>query len=327
MAAFRRANRFFARARDETGLDLPVAKGALRGLPVAIECRNRTNFYHFLTESLPQLVHFADSEAPEITFHCRNADPSGFSQGFIEALFPRIAPRLRFADSMTRYDRAIIPLNFRHMVYANGDPRIAAALAEAGHDVAWRDLGAHVRRRKFLFKNSYDVSLRLLREHALAMIDPGLVARMPRRIWVSRDSRASINRREMPGEKRLVRRLEQHGFEQVYFEHMSPMEQIAAIHAADVIGAAHGAFFGHMIFARPDAHVIEVGSIQTQMHRWGDFLGNAHAGGCRYSTVFADTASDDPADIRSITEGLIGVQVGDAAIDLICRLAVEGQPD
>ena len=99
------------------------------------------------------------------------------------------------------------------------------------------------------------------------------------------------------------------------------------MNAARVIVSAHGAFFANMMFAHPDAHVIEIGSVQTQFHRWGDFLGNAHVARCRYSVVFADLAQQDPSVIPPITEGLIGVQVGRTAIDLICDLAEGGQPD
>ncbi|MCF3973801.1 glycosyltransferase 61 family protein [Paracoccus salsus] len=326
MENFRRSNQFFARAREETRLDLPEEGSFPKGMRVAIECRNRRNFYHFMTEALPQLVHFDDRSPSEIVFHCRNNDPSGFAGKFIEAFFPDLAGLVEFTDRRASYDDVLIPFTFRHMIYSNGDPMLTRMLDETGEDTAWQDIGAHVRRRKFAFKNSYDVSMRLLRERVLSMIDPKLIAAMPKKIWVSRDNRSdAVNSRQMYGEDALVARLKREGFEQMHFEHLTPHEQVAAVHAADVIGSFHGAFFGHLMFARSDAHVIEVGSVQTQLHRWGDFLGNAHVAGCRYSKVYADVASKNPEKIRPIADGLVGVRVAPAAIDFITRLATEGQ--
>ena len=323
---FRQANRFFAAAKQETDMNLPVWPFEARRIPVGIECRNRTNFYHFMTETLPLLVHHVNTEAERITFHCRNDDPSGFSDRFIRAIFPEICDRVSFTARAASYERVSIPLNFRHMIYANGDMRIQQHIENA--DPEWQGISAHVQRRKFILKNTYDVSLRLLRERALSMISKADLDKMPKRIWISRNNHnANVNQRPLVGEERLVARLRELGFEQMFFENMEPLEQIAAVHAAEVVGAAHGAFFGNMIFANPNAHFIEVGSVQTQFHRWGDFLGNAHASGCRYSVVFADTAQDDPSEICSIKQGLIGVRIGDRAIDLICRLAEAGQFD
>lgn len=326
MPPFRRANRLFAAARAELTLaDLPiVAAHEAKGIPVGIECRNLTNFYHFMTETLPLLVHFADHPPPQITLHCRNDDPSGFSERYIAALFPELAGRITRTARGASYDKAVLALNMRHFVYANGDPLLVQPLQDTGDDAQWRDLAAHVRRRKFVFKNSYDISLRLLRERAVSMIDPAMIEAAPKRIWVSRSRAADVNQRPLIGEEKLLARLKKSGFKQVVFENMTPMEQIAAIRGADVIGAAHGAFFANMMFARPETHFIEVGSMQTMMHRWGDFLGNAHAAGCRYSMVFADLASDQPDRASLIGDGLIGVKVGDRAIDLIARLADQG---
>lgn len=327
MRSYRASNRFFMNTRENTTLALPEQRALPERPDIAIECRNRRNFYHFVTEALPQLVHFAERKPKRITFHCRKNDTSEFSTSFIDALFPDLAGRIEFTDKKRNCRDIVLPLNFRHMIYSSGDPRVTVPLSSTGADTDWQDMSAHVRRRKFAFKNSYDVSLRLLREHALSLIDPVRQTSMPKKIWISRDNTAAgVNSREMVGEHRLVEELKRQGFEQMFFEHMTPLEQISAINAADTIGSFHGAVFAHMMFARPDAHVVEVGSVQTQMHRWGDFLGNAHVSGCRYSMVFADTASDRPDEIQPIAEGLIGVRVGSRAIDLIAKLAAEGQP-
>ena len=322
MPGFRRANRMFAAGRQVTQLDLPVQNpDTVKGMKFAIECRNRTNYYHFMTEALPNLVHAARLEVGKIIFHCRNDDPSGFSARYIEALFPEFAGKVSFVAQQRRYDQVALAFNARHLLYASGDPRISHPLQDVGDDTAWRDLGGHVRRRKFAFKNSYDVSMRLLRERVVSMMDPTAVAAAPRRIWVRRDPRnANVNQRSVIGEELLAGRLAELEFETVFFERLTPLEQLTLIRGADVVVAAHGAFFANMMFARPETHFIEIGSLQTQMHRWGDFLGNAHSAGCRYSMVFADTASEDPGQVSTIMDGLIGVRVGARAVDLIADL-------
>ena len=156
----------------------------------------------------------------------------------------------------------------------------------------------------------------------------GPARKLARRIFVVRDPQnEAINQRRFLGQDALWDRLRVLGFEKVYFERLSPLEQVATMNAAEVVVSAHGAFFANMMFADPGAHVIEIGSIQTQFHRWGDFLGNAHVANCRYSVVFADLAQADPSVVPPITDGLIGVRVGKTAIDLICDLAQEGQLD
>ena len=319
---------FFRQMRSGTDADLPLWDGAIRNMPVGIECRNRVNYYHFMTETLPQLTHFCDRETGQITIHCRNARTSAFSEQFTHALFPELEGRIAFTDRACRYDHVVIPFNARHLVAANGDPRIAEELDRHEGDPAWRDLTAHTQSRKFVLKNTFDRSLRKMRERALAKAAEGPGRRLARRIFVVRDPQNdAVNQRGFLGQDALWDRLRALGFEKVYFERLSPVDQIATMNAAEVVVSAHGAFFANMMFANPDAHVIEIGSIQTQFHRWGDFLGNAHVAGCRYSVVFADLAQEDPSVIPSITDGLIGVRVGKAAIDLICDLAEEGQPD
>ena len=320
MPSFRRANRYFSQAKAETDLELPVTSRDLGDVPVGIECRNRRNYYHFMTESFAQLVHFADARPKRISFHCRGAEPSGFSAAFVNTLFPELVDCVEFIEGRESYDNAALALNFRHILYANGDPRITTELERVAADPAWEQVTSHARRRNMVLESTFDSSLRLTRERALKYIPKGLIEKFPRKIWVSRDNRAGINQRPMVGEAELFAELQAHGFERIYFEHLSPLEQIAAIQAADSIISMHGAFFANMMFARPETHFIELGTLQIQRHRWGDFLGNAHSAQCRYSTVFVDAAEDEPSKLRPISTGMSPVQVGRKAIDLIVSL-------
>lgn len=320
MPPFRRANRYFAAAKAETNLALPRTMRDLSELSVGIECRNRRNYYHFMTESFAQLVHFAEARPKRICFHCRGAQPSSFSTAFVETLFPDLADRVEFIEGREKYNAAAIAMNFRHSLYANGDQRIMTELEAAKNDPAWEQVTSHAKRRNMALESTFDTSLRLMREHALKLMPKGLTEKFPRKIWVSRDNRAGINQRPMVGEAELFAELQRHGFERVYFEHLSPWEQIAAIRAADCVISMHGAFFSNMMFARPETHFIELGTLQIQRHRWGDFLGNAHSSQCRYSTVFVDAAEDDPSKLRPISTGMSPVRVGPKAINLIASL-------
>ena len=177
-----------------------------------------------------------------------------------------------------------------------------------------------------MFRSSYDSSLRLARDHILPKLSKRQIEKFPARIFVSRDNSSDINHRPMIGEGELFAELQKNGFERLYFEHLSPLEQLAAIQAAESVVSVHGAFFAHMAFARPQTHFVELANLQLQRHRWGDFLGNAHASGCRYSTVFADAAENDPTQLRPISTGMSPVRVGRRAIDKIIEVALSPDP-
>lgn len=319
----RGVNRMFAEARAARLPPMPEWSRGIGALDVVIECRNQHNFYHFLTEALCQLSHFAGMRhAPNIAFQCRSSKVRAFPTRFVEALFPELAGRVTFVDRRLASPRVLAPYNHRHYLYQAFDPRTDAETSSAAlQDEWWGRIGAHRLRRKFVFKNSYDTSLRLLRERALSILDPAQLSRLPRRIIVSRDPDYGARDRELQGADALVAALKPHGFVEVVFERMDPLQQIASIHAADIVIAEHGAALAHMAFARPDAHVVEIGTPQTQAFRWGDFLGNAHVAGCAYTTIFADISGDAPEIIHSVKdERHKGVRIGKRALDALVEL-------
>ena len=325
LPAFRQLNRFFAKAKSGGVLDIPCKDVEISDLPLGIECRNRRNFYHFITESFPILAHFVRQRPRSIVFHCRSAVETSFSHQFIQDCFPELADLVSFTERRQKYDEVLQVYNFRHALYSNNDPLIHDPLSHAKSDPAWTTVSSHPKRRNEAFRSSYDLSLRLAREHILPKVDKTLIQKFPRRIFVSRDSSLGINHRPMAGESELIRELRRNGFERLYFEHLSPLEQIAAIQAAESVVSVHGAFFAHMAYARPETHFVELANLQLQRHRWGDFLGNAHASGCRYSTVFADAAEDDPSQLRPISTGMSPVRIGHKAVSKIVEVAL--QPD
>lgn len=321
---------FFKEAQASTNFELPNVRDTGFPKAVGIECRNLTNYYHFMTETLPLFSHYsaenAETRIDDLTVHCRNAQASEFSRAFIRAIYPEIYDRINFTDRPAFYDKVNIPFNVRHLSYSNGDARLTNLISETDSDPIWWRVDAHTQRRKIVLKNTYSTSLRLMRNRALSNVRHLQTNDSKKRIYVCRERDSSrVNQRELVGEELLWQSLEKIGFVKVFFEKLDPNEQISIMNQADVVVAQHGAFFANMMFAKSSAHIIEIGSLQTQFHRWGDFLGNAHVAECSYSVVFADMAQDDPTVVRSIKDGLIGVSVGQDAVDLIVDLAENGQ--
>lgn len=312
----------------------PVTKAPDDKVPFVLDMRNGYNFYHFLTELMPQLAVVATqkSNAP-IFIHLPVLDVlSRFPSAFIQAVYPEMSKRVVFTEDKTSYPRARIVYNHRHYAYQVGDPRIDDTLSSLAADDPWRAISSHRASRKFLLKSTYDTGMRLLRDHVLGRItaENANPAR-PARIWIGRDPKnSSTNHRPNLGEDVLLGQLAERGFQVVYLERMSPLEQMATVASAEAIVAPHGAAFAHMIFARRDATVIEMATPQTQLHRWGDFLGNAHVAQCRYCTVFADTIATDGSEgsegVPAITDGLKGIAIGPAATSEVINLIDQFHP-
>lgn len=313
---------YFRRCRRRSAEIQPETAPPSRRTPVAVELKNGTNFYHFLTETLGNLASFLGDDSNEpIILHHGGAAPKGFVTGFIAAVYPELAHRIRFSDRRGKYDKLRSVYNHRHYLYQVGDPLVEQALAGAGMDPRWMRLGHDPRGVKRLRMNSFDSGQRLLRETALARLDPALLRDLPKRIYVARAENSDAARsRGVEGQAALLEALAARGFERVYFEKMTPLMQIASMQAAEIMISPHGAGFANMLFARPEALVIEIGTRQTQLHRWGDFLSVAHAAGCRYATVFADVNTDGPDAVPSVEDGLLGIRLGRRAIEQIATL-------
>lgn len=293
-------NAAFARERGRAFAGLPMADDAGDGLPFVLDMRNGYNFYHFLTELMPQLALVAE-QATDAPIHVHlpvQQALAAFPAAFIQAVYPALWPRLRFTDQPASYGSARIVYNHRHYLYQAGDAQVATALAPLPPDDPWHALSSHRAARKFLLKSTYDSGMRLLRRHVLDRIratGAGDGDGAPARIWIGRDpDNPATNPRENQGEDVLLGDLAERGFRTVYLERMAPLDQLATVAGAEAIVAPHGAALAHMLFARRDATVIEIATPQTQLHRWGDFLGNAHVAQCRYCTVFADTIDGGP---------------------------------
>lgn len=317
----RRLSDAFARARRQGEGQLPVWKDGQERLDIGIEVKNGFNYYHFTQESLGALAHFADDDSGrKINLHLPPGDLRGFIRGFVSAIFPQLEHRLHIMRRPTRYKKVRSVYSHRHYLYQVMDPRIAET-ADDGPERRWARPRQDMLNRRNVSMSSYDSCLRLLREHALRRVPGSLVAAMPKLVWMGRDETSAARARGLSGHEPLLEDLRARGFETVIFEHLSPLEQIAAMQAADIVIAPHGAGLVNMIYARPDALVIEIGSRQTQLHRWGVFHPAAHVSGCDYCGVFADVmGAPDAAQVPHISDGLLGVALGPRAITRILRL-------
>ncbi|MBY0135673.1 glycosyltransferase 61 family protein [Paracoccus yeei] len=312
----------FRHAQFGASFQIPVWRQDSGDLDIAIQLRNGFNYFHFTAETLGSLAHFAqDQGGRPINLHLPEGELRGFVGRFIAAIFPELAPRVRLVHAPQPYAAVRSVYNHRHYLYQVRDDRVTQAAAQA-LDPRWTALRSETMYRKAVSMASFDSSLRLLRDHALRRVPAGLAATMPRLVWMGRDSSGQAARlRPLTGHEPLLEELCARGFEVVNFEHLGPLEQVAAMQGADIVIAPHGAGLANMAYARPDTTVIEIGHRQTQLYRWGDFLPLAHVSRCNYTTVFADIAgAGDPDAVPPISQGLLGVHVGRRATDRIIRL-------
>lgn len=317
LAAFRRT-----RAKGSAGIPC-YDQDLARKLGIAIELKNGFNYYHFSTETLGSLAHYiADESGTSIRIHLPNrGEIKGFLKRFIDAVYPELADRVTLEGKATRYDKVRSVYFHQHYLYAVDDASVEEALADTSLDPRWKTIARNPSRITLTAIQSFDTSLRMLRNAALSQMRAAKLAPTPRFIWLGRDEDGDARARGISGHASLLEELTSLGFEMVAFEHLSPLEQISAMNGADIVIAPHGAGLANMIYAKPGGLIIEIGTRQTQLHRWGDFVKCAHVSQCRYHTVFADVDGiDDLSNIPPMSSGHRGVRVGRNATEQILSL-------
>ena len=307
-----------ADACEQAPQSLPVAPAPDRPVDYVIDCRNYFAFYHFLTEALPHLC--LAKELPNlgrIIFQSGTGKQSGFIHAWVEALFPELADRVSFAQGLQHYDLAYIPMNTRHLYY-----QVPETVMPSFHHLApdgFRFYGRKALRNVIgtVGMNSYDVGLKHLRTHALTQAARIDTSGMPRKFWVSRAATGPRDR-TMRGQKAMLEALKARGFEEVFFEKLQPLEQIALMNQAEVMISYHGAGFANMMFAGPQTTCIELGTLQTAMFRWPDFMQHAHVSGCRYVSFYADFKQPDPSQIPNLrSNNLVSVALAKAGRETV----------
>jgi len=262
----------------------------------AIECRNTFNYFHFITESLCQMEVVARLrfEGP-IYFHFPNSEDKrrGFARAFVDTLYPEYADRVRFERAPKDYDRVLSAYDLIGGHYQNAASGFDQIDTYAPTDHFWKGREAVIGSQSILAMNCINTNILGLRARALRAIKGTDFSHLPKRFYVGRDAEHS-RARPMEGEEKLLKQLAELGFDYVVFERLSPLEQIALMANAEIMVSHHGAGFTNMLFANPDAWVIEIGTLQTAVSRWGFFWPLANAAGCRYVTFFADYNGQDP---------------------------------
>lgn len=321
----------FARVRKASPDRLPVMAAPTTPLDLVLDCRNFFNFYHFLTETLPQLC--AVDHIPalgRVRLHSGSDEVRDFIKGWVDALFPELLGRVDYVKSPATYERALTVLNTRHL-YHQCDEELMPGLDHLAPDsVHWAGRRALRNSQAVLSMNAFDANLRRLRERALALVADMDTNHLPKRFWVGRDVQGKRDR-TMKGEEQLVGELKDRGYAQVFFEHLSPLEQVALMANAEVMISYHGAGFANMIFAGENTHCIELGTLQTALYRWGDFMPHSHVSGCRYTSLFCDFFQDDPGQIPELRSGnLVPVALGktgmETTLNLVDAIGCDARP-
>ncbi|MEM6728095.1 MAG: glycosyltransferase family 61 protein, partial [Pseudomonadota bacterium] len=306
--------RHFAEARDKA--ELPsAAQGSLTDLPFVLDARNLFNYYHFMAETFCHLALLDDlpGHTGDILIIGPDTAPKGFVTAFTEALFPDLAPRIRFPGTEQRFSRALTPFTPNFYLFQAPDALTASLRTALPASKHWDWTYPAEPTRRTLKQNSTLRSQALLRARALRAIEGKDFRHLPRRFWFGRRS-DGYRDRSIPKEDTIRDALHARGFETLYFEDLTPLEQIAAIHRAEIAVSYHGAGFTNALYAGPDTHVIELGTVQSGTLRWADFLSLSHASGCHYTLGICD--GDVPLEGKrpSLRGTLHNVAISDSGI-------------
>lgn len=305
---------------------LPVFPDALDPHCVfVIECRNTFNYFHFITESLCQLVLLDDIEfSGDIVFTFPNKEEKHrpFIESFVTALFPELAGRVHYNRKPLEFERAITAYDLLSLFPFAPDFMFQELPDADDVHIFNRDTNSIGALWRIIAANGYSSALRGLRQRALNAIEGQDFSHLPTRFFVGRDDRAS-RARAMAGQEQLFRHLEMFDFGFIVFEGLTPLEQIAIMARAEMMVSCHGAGFTNMLFANPEAYVIEVGTLQTAQHRWTDFWPLAHLAQCTYVNFFADFNADDPLrEPNFATDGIVPVAASEQAVAQIMSFVV-----
>lgn len=310
---------FHDRQGADVDIAIPYGAGPLpKDIDFAIQCRNTFNYFHFLTETLSHLCLLDDLDfRGRVFIHHPNAPGKTrpFVFGLIRALFPELADRVILARAPADHARVLSSYNFINSYYHLPPDLVQSVDGLAPSKEMWKGNVATRSSQAVLSMNSLDTCLLSLRSRGLRRIEGQDRAHLPRRFYVARRP-DQARPRPVGGEAALIETLKTFGFEVVHFEDYDVLDQVALMAGAEIMVSVHGAGFANMLFANPNALVIELGTLQTAIERWGDFWPLAHASGCRYVTFFADYNTDDPLkDPEFATDGIAAVSLSDRALE------------
>lgn len=194
-------------------------------------CHNQwsvENYYHWLADTLPRLLVLRQTH-PNITLVLPQPLPPKQLPDYIRLS----AAALGFTD--------YLPVNPRQVLRADTVvvPELTATPISQNPEL-----------------------IRQVRAELLTAYRPA-PAPATRRIFAAR---AATGVRKLINEAEVDALLSEYGFEKVYFEHYSFLEQIKLMHETKVLLGVHGAGMTNMFFLQDDAKVIELLNQEHQVH-------------------------------------------------------------
>lgn len=287
--------------------NLPLFKENYAHLPYVIEARNFYNYYHFLKESLPNLILYEKYKlrGPIIFFGKGNAI-NDFAKDLVKQWFPALEENVSFVKKgyVKSFDKAIFPFNFQSFYSSGGNVKVPEDCT----------IGGFVKS----CYNSCESALSDFRDLALSTIPREESGKHSRRLYVGR---RSSRVRRVVGEDILISKLKEIGFEHVFFEDYSIKDQAKLVNSCEFLVGLHGAGMANMIFAENSCQIFELTNLQTLMGRLGDFNPLAVASHVNYNLVVLDHDFDNPEVIPKITkDGHRGVVITEDTANKIISL-------
>ncbi len=249
---------------------LPTWNNNIEYLDFVIEARNLNNFFHFKKELLCSICTLDELQnwKGRVKIVSDNPVPSAFALSWFKALFPELTDRVDFVQAPQTFERALIVWHSDFVFFQTGRNEIERFVAP-DHPLRSSSLTSSL--YKQLRFGGHSEALRLLREKAQKATKGINFDHLPRRFWVSRKPGESHDR-SIANEDVIVSRLMRRGFEALYFEDLTPLEQIGVMQSAEVMVSYHGAGFSNMTYAAPGAQIVELGTLQTARIRLGDLF-------------------------------------------------------
>lgn len=305
--------------------------------PKADECwidvKNFHNFFHFMTESFHQAFVSSQAVRSAKKIVLRSSSPrvmqfvDNWINDFRDALGKDVSVLAGARVDTPTPASVIMPLSAKHLLYqfsGRHDDMIAAARPPGR---SWTGYDATVHPGYILGLNAFDDSLAAFRTTAIRLAKSSVSKKWGRKIYVRR-STDGARKREMKGEDLLADRLKNQGFEIVFFENLTPLEQISCVNNARCIVMQHGAGMANMLFASPKTHVFELGTYQTAIARWADFIPLCHAAQCHYHHIFLDMDFDkEDTDPVFRQDGLVAPVVLGEDVDRVADIITQSIKD
>lgn len=287
-----------ATGRGRVAEPLPVWTGSPQDLDYTIDCRNLHNYYHFMSETLSQIATLLKTDfGGRILLHTGTSQVKGFALRAIEEIFPDHVDKLVLIDDREEahsYPQAIGALHFRRMYLQFTEDNVPDPHHHEAFPELWKMREGKRLEILMLPHNSCNAPVRHLRDAAYAKLDAqGGFDHLPRKFWVGRKSSNSLRDRTPEGTEDLIRELARHGFDQVYFEDLTQLEQVAIMRNAEAMVTVHGAGVANMMFAAPSTHVYELSNADCGGGRWKHFVSLAHSAECAHSVLFCDKAATE----------------------------------